>query len=305
MKLIEKLTYINERGENIEFSVNSQYHVNVAKDVTGLGNIKTIINSIKGIGQDGETGVGKSRIIPRDISIFGNINVRDKQQEKRLVRNMNRIMNPHYNAMLVYEFGTLRRVISCKIDNAPDFKAAEVFETFTLQLTCLNPFWREDHETRSDIAAWVGAFEFPIREDDDKPDGLEIDFYTGWEPGYREPSLIVNAFNRGDVETGIRVDFRALGVLTNPAIHHVLTGEFILINTDMIAGDIITVNTGYGEKAVVRKRNGIITNIFRNLDIDSAYMQLEAGDNLFRYTAATDVENLEVSIYHTNMYLGV
>ena len=41
------------------------------------------------------------------------------------------------------------------------------------------------------------------------------------------------------------------------------------------------------------------------LDVDSSYLQIAVGDNLFRYSADANAENLEVSIYHNNLYLGV
>lgn len=292
---IEKLTYTNERGESIVFSRASSYHVNF-KDVSGLSDVRNAIYSINSMGQEGDTYLG-NRIESRDIEIVGHIKERDKTQLQALRRSMNRILNPQYTATLTYEFGSFKRVIGCTIDNAPAFVRKAIFEQFTVQLTCLNPFWREEAETREDIATWIGGFEFPA------PDGLQL--FDGWQIGYRQPSLIVNVFNSGDVKAGIRVDFRALGVVTNPQLLNVNTQEFIRLNLEMVAGDVLTVSTGYGEKAVTLRRGGVTSDAFRYLDVDSSYLQLAVGDNLFRYSAAANIENLEVSIYHNNFYLGV
>ena len=143
----------------------------------------------------------------------------------------------------------------------------------------------------------IGGFEFPV------PDGLEL--YDGWEIGYRQPSLIVNVYNSGDVKSGIRIEFRAIGAVTNPVLLNVDTREFIKLNISLVAGDVLTVSTGYGEKAVKLNRGGTITDAFRYLDVDSSYLQIAVGDNLFRYSADANAENLEVSIYHNNLYLGV
>ncbi len=201
------------------------------------------------------------------------------------------------SATLTYELGDFKRVIGCTINNAPIFKRGTIFEQFTIQLSCLNPFWREEAETREDIATWIGGFEFPV------PDGLEIT--PDWEIGYRQPSLIVNVFNSGDVKSGIRIEFRALGALTNPQLLNVNTQEFIKANISLEAGDVLTVSTGYGEKSVKLLSGGVESDAFRYLDVDSSYLQLAVGDNLFRYSADTNAENLEVSIYHNNLYLGV
>ena len=286
MKVQEKLTYTNERGESIVFSPASSYHVNF-KDVTGLSDVRNAIYSTNSMGQDGDTYLGY-RIESRDIDIVGYIKERDKQAAQNLRRKLNRILNPQYEATLTYVFGDFRRVIGCKIDDAPIFKRKPIFEQFTVSLSCLNPFWREETETREDIATWIGGFEFPV------PDGLEIT--PDWEIGYRQPSLIVNVFNSGDVKSGIRIEFRALGALTNPQLLNVNTQEFIKANISLEAGDVLTVSTGYGEKSVKLTRNGAV---------DSSYLQLAVGDNLFRYSADTNAENLEVSIYHNNLYLGV
>lgn len=257
MRTQEKLIYTNERGESIEFSPASSYHVNF-KDVTGLSDVRNAIYSTNSMGQDGDTYLGY-RIESRDIDIVGYIKERDKQAAQNLRRKLNRILNPQYEATLTYVFGDFRRVIGCKIDDAPIFKRKPIFEQFTVSLSCLNPFWREETETREDIATWIGGFEFPV------PDGLEL--YDGWEIGYRQPSLIVNVYNSGDVKSGIRIEFRAIGAVTNPVLLNVDTREFIKLNISLVAGDVLTVSTGYGEKAVKLNRGGTITDAFRYLDV--------------------------------------
>lgn len=290
-KKIEKLTYINERGESIEFSHASVYHTNT---VSGLSDVRNAIYSINSMGQDGDTYLG-NRIESRAIEIVGSINERNKDFMIDHRRHMNHVLNPQFSATLVYEYGDFKRVIDCKVDNAPVFSRAAIFQDFTIQLLCLNPFWRKEGKTRDDVATWVGDFEFPE----------ELPIPEGWEIGHRQPSLIVNVYNEGDVKSGIKVEFRAIGAVSNPELLNVDTQEFIKININMLAGDVLTVNTGYGEKEVTLNRGGTITDAFRYLDPDSTYLQLEVGDNLFRYDASGALENLEISLYHDDLYLGV
>lgn len=295
MGKIEKLTYINERGESIVFSHASIFHTN---SVSGLSDVRNAIYSINSMGQDGDTYLG-NRIESREIDIAGSIATRDKERMHTLRRQMNHILNPQYSARLIYEYGDFIRVIDCKVDNAPVYSRKKIFQDFTVQLLCLNPFWREENETREDVASWVSGFEFPT------PGGLEIPIDGSWEIGGRQPSLIVNVYNYGDVRAGIRIDFRALGEVDTPQLLNVNTGEFLKVNLTLEAGDVLSVSTGYGEKAVTLVRGGVETDAFRHLDVDSTYLQLEVGDNLFRYSAESNLSNLEVSIYHNNLYLGV
>lgn len=287
---IEKLTYTNERGESVAFSHASIYHLN---EVNGISDVRNTIYTINSAGQDGDTYLG-NRIESREIEIVGSIKERDKGRMQEYRRKLIRILNPQYAATLAYEYGDFKRVIGCKTDSAPVFSRRAIFQDFTVQLLCPNPFWRRENETRDDIATWFGCFTFP----------LEI-LHDGWEIGTREPSLIVNVYNDGDVQTGIRAEFRALGIVKNPSLLNVDTQEFIKMNVTLEAGDVLSISTGYGRKEVSLKRRGIVSNAFRYMDVDSTYLQLAAGDNLFRYDAESNLENLEVSIYHDDLYLGV
>lgn len=86
MKIQEKLTYTNERGESIVFSPASSYHVNF-KDVSGLSDVQNAIYSTNSMGQDGDTYLGY-RIESRDIDIVGHIKERDKIAIQELRRNL-------------------------------------------------------------------------------------------------------------------------------------------------------------------------------------------------------------------------
>jgi len=302
----EKLFFINERNEELEFSSDSPYHVNI-NDVSGLSDIRNEIFSITGMGQDGSTFVG-SRIESRDIEIVGHLNETNQERAHLLRRNMNKILNPQFSARLIYEFKNFRRVINCTIDQAPTFarNRIPIFEEFSLQLSCLNPFWRDDKESQHEIAAWIGGFEFPIdRPEDDLPQGLEIPIDGTWEIGWREPSLIAHVFNDGDVRAGIRIIFNAVATVQNPTLTNIITNEFLRLNLTMQAGDTIEINTAWGEKRITLNRAGIITDAFRYIDPESTFLQLEPGENIFGYAAAANLDNLNVTIHHHNYFLGV
>ena len=294
-RIIEKLTYTNERGESIEFHARSVYHTNISKQVSGMSDVRNTIFSINSMGQDGDTDID-NRIEPREIEILGSIKEKNRATAREYRRRMNRILNPQFNATLTYEYGDYKRIIPCKVDEeSPKFTYEAIFYDYTIQLKCSNPFWRKDGKTRNDIATWMGLFEFPE----------EISIDEGWEVGYREPSLIVDVYNEGDVKSGMRVEFKALGGVKNPMILNVKTQEFIKINMEMIAGDVLMVNTAYSEKEVALTRSGVTTDAYRYLDSYSKYLQLETGDNLFRYSAEENLENLEITIHHDDLYLGV
>ena len=290
----EKLTYINSRGETLEFSITSVYHCNVSKDVTGIAGIDNTIYKTNSMGQHGDTCIGQ-RYEARDITIVGNINTTDKDRVLELRRRAEKILNAELDAKLIYTYKDFVRVIDCKVDGQPDFKRSKVFMRYTIPITCCNPFWREEAEAKKDIAAWVSSWEFDFEIPEE---GIEL--------GYREPSVIVNVYNDGDVKSGMRVEFRAIGTVVNPVLLNVNTQKYLkLIDTTMVAGDVITINTDYGSKGATLTRDGEAIDYFRHIDADSTFMQLAIGDNVFRYDAESGVTALEATIYHNNKYLGV
>ena len=223
--------------------------------------------------------------------------VLQKAQALELRRCMLKIFNPELSATLVYEYGGFKRVIDCRAYGEPKILKKEVLYEFDLQIECLNPFWREEEETKEDIASWVAAWHFPCV--------IEKDSTKSMIYGYRAESVIVDCYNEGDVSTGMRIRFTALGTVSNPILLNVDTEEFIQINATMKTGDVIEINTKYGSKGAKLIRDGVETDYFRYIDVDSTFMQLAIGDNMFRYDAASGVNSLEVSIFYSKEFLGV
>lgn len=292
----EKLIYTNERGESIELSTDSIYHCNVSKDVGGITGVTNTIYSTNSMGQHGDTYIGQ-RIEVRSIDILGHINTKDKVQAYALRRRLLKVLNPELSAALVYECGGFKRVIDCRLHGEPKTERKNVLIEFNIPLDCLNPFWREENEEKEEIAGWMAAWEFPCMIEQENPQSMVF--------GYRTESVIVNCYNEGDVSTGMRIKFTALGTVVNPILLNVDTEEFIKLNVTMLPGDIIEVNTRYGNKSAALIRNGEKIDYFRYIDVDSTFMQLAIGDNNFRYDAEGGVNSMEVAIFYYKEYLGV
>lgn len=292
----EKLTFTNARGESLELGTDSIYFCNVSKDVGGIAGVTNVIYSTNSMGQRGDTYVGQ-RIEARDIDILGHINTRDKAQALQLRRQMLKILNPELGGTLAYEYGSFKRVIDCRIFGEPKIEKRSVLYEFAFQLECLNPFWWEEDETKEDVASWIAAWHFPCVIERDNPQSMIFE--------YRAESVIVNCYNEGDVSTGMRIRFMALGTVDKPMLLNMDTGEFIQINATMQPGDVIEINTKYGSKGARLIRGDVVTDYFRFIDVDSTFMQLAIGDNNFKYDAAGGVDSLEVTIFYNKEFLGV
>ena len=164
-----------------------------------------------------------------------------------------------------------------------------------VQYLATDPYIYDKESKKVDIARWVGAFEFPF----ESPQGV------GFEVGRREQSLFVNVNNTGQNRTGMVVRFKALATVTQPALISVDTQKELKLNFTMTKGDVIEVSTYEGEKTITLIRNNVRYDIFNSLDLDSHYLELEQGDNIFRYDALSGVDNLEMSLTYRPKFVGV
>nr|WP_076177915.1 phage tail domain-containing protein [Clostridium botulinum] len=207
--------------------------------------------------------------------------------------------NPKNKGKLTVDYCGLQRAIEHEIEEF-NSKLTNVYDdlSFTVDLICPNPYWTYVEFNKKQIALWKGDFHFP----------LVISINKGITMGHREPSLIVNVLNNGQVKTGMIIEFFARGTLSNPSLFNVNTREFIKINKGMAAGEKFIINTNVGKKKILQNLNGIGTDILNYLDIvggGDTFLQLDVGDNLFRYNADSNLDNLEINIYFSPQYLGV
>jgi hypothetical protein len=296
MKPFESLTYTNARGESITFGIGSKFHVNVQKDVSGISDLKNTIYSTSSMGQHGDTYAG-NRIEPRDIEMSGKIKDPGKDTQLSLRRQMLKILNPELDGTLYYNYGNFSRKIGAKVKESPRFSHRGLSQEFSILFKCLDPFWREETDQHVDMASWLPDWVFPTVID---KDDLESMIY-----GHREITVIVDVYNAGHVSTGMLIQFKALGSLTGPELFNLNTREFMKIDYTMQADDVITVDTSYGNKSITLLRGGVKTNLYRYMNVDSTFLQLDIGDNLFRYNADSGLTNLEVTVNFAQKYLGV
>jgi len=289
----EKILYENDKGQRVEIAYSFPFFF---QQLIGADGTNAEISKTNGVGQDGTT-IEDVSLSDRPLKILGVIKGYSKEEIAKYRVKLLQVFNPKIGGWLQYEYGDVKRRIRCQVENAPKFTkkfSGYRYQDFLIDLICPNPYWQDLSNEKVGIAYWKGALEFP----------LEL-IGAGIELGIREPSLIVNVDNPGDIECGMTLEFKAISTVINPIIINVNTQEFIKLNRTMEAGEVITVTTHFGNKRVESKLNGIAINAFNYLDLESTFIQLGVGDNLFRYDAAENINNLEVNIYYSPQYLGV
>ncbi|APH22973.1 phage tail family protein [Clostridium botulinum] len=288
---MQKLNIINSNGKELILSSSKPFiFISIGNNANNSANIY----SSSGAGQDGisiDAITLKERLLP----IVGGILGESKEDLHRKRAFLSSFFNPRDKLSITYKDDAKTRKIFGIVQDITFNDVVGVTQEFLVQVLCPNPYWRELEEYKTTIALWEGDFEFP----------LEIQA-EGIEMGHRVSNLICNIANKGDVKCGMRIQFKALATVVNPSLFNINTREFIKINRSLNAGDVLEVTTEINNKRIeLIKSNGTKENVFYWLDLESDFVQLDKGDNLFRYDAEKGIDNLEVAIYHTPLYLGV
>lgn len=263
------------------------------------GEVEANHHSYKYVNQIGVYVTGTS-LETRDVEIVGWVIADTEAQMTDRKSILNRFVNPQQLIEITYSSYKLRFLPNSSIKYSTTIaENNEVMCKFKIVGLAADPLFKDTNDDKVSAASTKGMFHFPliINKTDQTPPVILF--------GVREPSLIVNVYNHGAVSTGMKIVFKALGTLTGPSLINVYTQEFFKINKTMYSGETIEVTTTTGEKKVIASINGVETNYFKYRDLDSTWLQLDVGDNLFRYDADSGIDNLEVYIYFSNRYLEV
>lgn len=294
--MINKIIYENERGISVELNRDGPLFLFKPEGFNGL---QSDIVSSKSAYQDGIS-ISKTILKDRILTLNCYLEVDNEQQRYILKRKLYNAFNPKLKGkMKIYtDAGNLRGASNLRVIQAPifddDYESSNNLVSFQIQLSMPLPYFEDINENRVDFGNDIGNFFFDLEIEEE-----------GKELSIKNNSIVANIFNQGDAESPLKVVFKAKSSVKNPSIYNVYTKEFIKINKTMQAGEEITVTTGIGNKRVESYINGVTTNIFNLLDINSSFMWLDIGDNVIRYDAEELLEQLEVYLYYTNYYLGV
>jgi len=269
-------------------------NINYVLNQIDYGSSGATHTTFKGINQIGAY-LTNSTIDTREISVMGYILANSKSDMQIRKHELYKLLNPLDKFILINDGYKIECVAESTVKFAVDkTENNDYVAKFEIVALCNNPCFVPVNAINVNIAQWQGEFHFP----------LEIP-KTGVVMGTRIPSTIINISNTGDIETGIVIKFTAKSSVTNPSLLNVNTREYIKINRVMLAGEEISINTNYGQKAVTSLYNNTTTNILNYLDFESTFLQLPLGDNIFRYDADENISNIEISINYSPKYLGV
>lgn len=264
------------------------------------GTIKGTHNTYKYLNQIGVS-VNNTSLGTRDIAIEGWVVAQHERDMTKKKSALNAFINPQEPLDLLYDDYKIQfnpdNTVKYSINYAEN---NDVVCKFQIVGTAHDPMFVDSIENRLNFATTTAGFHFPLVISPQLPEG-------GVVFGSRTDSLIATVINKGSVSTGMRIVFKAKGSVSNPKLINVETQEQLLIRKDLVAEEEIEINTIVGSKRV-RGRIGEtspFTNYFVYKTLDSTWIQLAVGKNLFRYDADSGLDNLEVFVYFQNRFLEV
>ena len=286
-----KFTYTNANNESVSISRTGTFRI---LDIDGIANVDSSVQTVKAAYQDGETRVDsflEMRHIVLEVGIFAET----EEQIYRHRRTLSRIFNPKLrNGVLLCEFANGKREIGAIPEATVDFPTGSntmKFQRAIIELVCPDPYWLSLESQTKPMANWFGGLKFPLSFR-----GRSLQFAK------RGTRVILN--NDGDVSSPVEIIFK--GTATNPTVKNKTTGEFIRVKRVLKETDKLIMSTKFGDKRVeIEDENGVRTNAFNWLDLESSFFQLIVGENEIEYTSDTGVEQATVQIKWRNRYLGI
>lgn len=171
------------------------------------------------------------------------------------------------------------------------------YRTHQVSLICPDPYFYDLYDTSFTMSSFMPSFSFKHAFTAAKE-----------ELGYRQKEKIKVIRNEQSIDgTGITIQITANGSVKNPVITKIETGEHITIGTDakplnLVAGDVVTVTTGNGNKRVELTHDGTVSSINQFLSEDSTFVQLSRGTNSIGYSATSGIDSMIIRISYRNRY---
>lgn len=277
---------VEDKNKNqLQLTGNPAYAIT---NIDGFDPPEATINTSKNAGADGSL-FNSAYANERQITITMVINA--PVEQNRI--NLYRWFKTKFPVKLTYETESRNVYIEGYVQSI-QIGYFEKKQTAQIVVLCPKPYLNGS-ETNEQIFSNINPlFEFPFSIPAEGVPFSEVLLYV-------EKSIL----NYGDIVTGVLIKINALGTIENPKIYNVETREHMILNINLLRGDVVEINTRFGEKSITLIRDGVESSIVGSLEDGSTWFQLEVGDNVFTLNADSGIENMFVSFTVIDQYEGV
>ncbi len=167
------------------------------------------------------------------------------------------------------------------LDNATSWKGYCDFIAF-------DPCLYDENEMEATVQGYIGGFTLPF----------SVPFTLGTSDS------LASLYNTGDTPTPCTITLT--GMMENPIVTNVTTGEFISVKQTVADGETLEINTKYGEKSVTLiDADDVETNALNYVTSTSKFFQLVPGLNTIRFTATTQGINASGKLVYNPRWISL
>ncbi|MCL2461432.1 MAG: phage tail family protein [Defluviitaleaceae bacterium] len=305
-----RLEYINDAGDSVYFGDQTLYMVDAGApghvvreganfyflSQKGMDGASAEAMLLKSPYQRGQTWAGVNvdeRIVTVEACLVTGSLEEEEECRRRLINTMNCLRG---GKLIVYGDTFVKAFPDVGIISGPTFKdqdytAPDGILFFSFIAVVPGNFLEDFEQLSCDMVEVAPMFEFELEF---APDIIFGDMTNG-------SACIVND---GDAEAPLIVEIP--GPVKTPSVTNLNTGEFIRVNTPILAGEVMTINTAFGKKSVtIRDQSGNERSAFNYIDLNSVFFQLGIGENYIKFLAEEGNDTAKVKIYYKRLYLGV
>lgn len=275
----------NKSGNRLTFGDGSPFQI---KEFKGLNPPKATISTNETAFMDGAR-FNSSKLQTRQINIAFVVNKNPEESRRQAYL----VIQPKKYIKIYFKSETLDCFTEGYVESL-DVSYFAKKQTLTVSILCPYPYLKNTEESVNEMSAVTPMFHFPFPTSDSLVFG-QIDALASYD-----------IENNGSAETGLTIELYARGTVSKPKIIDYISGEYMELDFEMQAGDVITIQTEPGNKSITLLRDGVKSNIFNTLTSTSSWLILPIGGATYVYTTEGGViTNLVVTLKHYDLYEGV
>lgn len=290
MKRGIKYIFTNQFNESVEFSDNSEIYLT---SVSGLSTNDINISEATSTNQVGSSITGKS-VQSKTITIDGVFKYNPSLRKRLLA-----VILPGVTANFRYinEFEKVDVYWDVEVNKSPIISDSNTWQNFQFMLKMGYPYARSTNKQMVDFNALNPLFRFAQSYSSTVP----------FKISSRTHRPLRTLLNKGLVSNGFKAVFKALSNdIKAPYIMNVNTQEHVRFGAmTLTEGDVIELCTNTNQSYCKLIRGNVETNIYADTDYGSIFFQLAPGENVIRYGADSNEQNLEVRVEYEDVYPGV
>lgn len=267
-------------GQSFSFG----YKAGVLYSIDPIGDLPVELETSQGYQQVGATVESRS-ISGVTRTITGRI-LRNTAYLKRQLRD---IFTPGATGRLTVAG---KYYCDAEVQRCPAISAANLWPTFSFQLYCPNPYWRSVSETSVSLFYTQPAFRLPV-------------CYSTHQFGLRIQSDFLKLSNPGPDTQDFVLTLTAQGVVRNPGVRDLATGEHLRFLTEMQDGDVIRLWREDGRLRIEQIIDGETFNAFELLDESSTLWTLRHGTRAWTRTADSGMTALYLTLSFSVAYASL